>query len=105
MPDETLRTDTAHRNALTDHVNRPRCDGEIDTMSKRAYKTNLICFSRLSMLSPADTDVKFCMEKIVFSPNRRKAFIHAAFVSGPGHHDLRSFCAAMHHPIKSLWHT
>jgi len=57
---------------------------------KRAYKTSLTCFSRLSLLRPADTEVKFCMGKIVFSPNSRKAFIHAAFVSGPGHHFLKS---------------
>ncbi len=29
------------------------------------------------------------MGKIVFSPNSRKPFIHAAFVSGPGHHGLQ----------------
>jgi hypothetical protein len=38
----------------------------------------------LSLLRPADTEVKFCMGKIVFSQNSRKPFIHAAFVSGPG---------------------
>ena len=29
----------------------------------------LTCISRLSLLHPADTDMKFCMGKIVFSPN------------------------------------
>ncbi|MDN3987206.1 hypothetical protein [Zwartia vadi] len=41
-------------------------------------------------MRPADTEVKFCMGKIVFSPNSRKAFIHAAFVSGPGHQRIKS---------------
>jgi hypothetical protein len=53
-----------------------------------AIPDNLICFPRLSLLRPADTEVKFFVGNENYSPNPRKAFIHAAVESGPGHQDL-----------------
>ena len=41
--------------------------------------------SRLSLLRPADTELKFCIRNENFFPKSRKAYIHAASVSGPGH--------------------
>jgi hypothetical protein len=35
-------------------------------------------------LRPSDIKVKFCVGNENYSPNSRKAFIHAAFVSAPG---------------------
>jgi hypothetical protein len=62
--------------------------GRSTPCQKWAYKTNLGCFSRLSLLRPADTELKFCVGNEKNSPNSHKAFIHAAFVSGPGHQHL-----------------
>jgi hypothetical protein len=42
----------------------------------------------LSLLRPADTEVKFFVGNEKYSPNPRKAFIHETVDSGPGHHDL-----------------
>jgi hypothetical protein len=39
-------------------------------------------------LRPADTEVKIFVGNENYSPNSRKAFIHEAVDSGPGHHDL-----------------
>jgi len=66
---------------------------------KRAYKTNLTCFSRLSLLRSADTELKFCVGNKLISPSSPKATIHAAFVSGHVHHGLQAIDLkrALHH--------
>ena len=53
---------------------------------KKRSKLAFPSFSGSHPLRPADTEVKFCVGNEKNSPNSRKAFIHAASVSGPGHH-------------------
>ncbi len=73
-------------------VSRPTCDTAAAPKSapdqKRRRKTALPSFSRFHLLRPADTEVKFCVGNDLISPNRHKAFIHAAFESG----NFKNYC-------------